>query len=219
MKKLVWFFAIVLVVGTLVAQDKPTASDAKSKKILKAAKTKIESHKTIKIKFSFTEVDKNNKESKPKNGRVYVKKDKYQLKFAGQVVYCDGKTKWTHLVSAKEVHITNASSEDDFANPTSILKNYSKNYKTRFIRTEKLDGKKVDIVDLYPKKGKKAYHRVRLYIQSTSKQIAKTKVYYKNGSSQTIKITEYIVDKPIADSYFKWDSAKHPDVEEVDLRD
>jgi len=192
-------------------------SDKKAKDILDAASAKIQSYSTIKIDFTFTETQ-NDKEGTSRKGRVWLKGNKYHLRFAGQEVFCDGKTKWTYIKDAEEVHITNVKDDDDeLANPVRLLKNYQRRFTVRWIKEETYKGKRVDIVDLYPKK-QKGYHRVRLRIEKSTKHLVSSTVYQMNNTSQTIDVDKFVTNETIADSHFRWDSTKYPNVEEIDLR-
>jgi outer membrane lipoprotein-sorting protein len=215
MKKLVWLAGLIVFFSFSYLPEK--VNDKKGKDILDAASKKIQSYKTIKIDFTFTE-SREKKEDVTKKGRVMLKGHKYQLRFAGQEVYCDGKTKWTYIKDAEEVHITNVKEDDDeLANPINLLKNYQKRFTARWIKEETIKGKKSDVVDLYPKKVK-GYHRVRLHINQTDRQISSTSIYHTDNSSQTIDVDKFITNEAISDDQFVWDQKKHPGVEVIDLR-
>lgn len=215
MKSAVWIFSVFMLMAFTAIPQKE--ADKKAKEILDKTSKKIQAFKTIKIDFTFTEaVEK--KEDVSKKGRVWVKGSKYQLRFAGQEVYCDGKTKWTYIKDAEEVHITNVKDDDDeLANPINLLKNYQRKFNPRWIKDDVYKGKKIDVVDLYPKK-KKAYHRVRLRINKTDNQIISTSIYHVNNANQTIDVDKFVSNEAITDDHFTWDKKKHPNVEEIDLR-
>jgi outer membrane lipoprotein carrier protein len=220
MKKLKSSIVMVamIVVGLMMASaQSEKITDKKAKDILDGAAKKIQAFKTIKIDFTFSDADEG-KEGTSRKGRVWLKGSKYQLRFAGQEVFCDGKTKWTYIKDAEEVHITNVKDDDDeLANPINLLKNYQRRFSGRWIKEETYKGKKIDVVDLYPKK-KKGYHRVRLRIEKSTLQIVSTSVYHVNNTSQTIDVDKFVTNEAISDDYFKWDAKKHPNVEEIDLR-
>jgi outer membrane lipoprotein carrier protein len=207
----------MMLLGFVIAVQAQKVTDKKAKELLDETAAKIQSYKTIKIDFSFTESEEN-KEGTSRKGRVWVKGNKYQLRFAGQEVFCDGKTKWTYIKDAEEVHITNVKDDDDdLANPMNLLKNYQRRFTARWIKEETYKGKKTEVVDLYPKKTK-GYHRVRIRIEKSTKQIVSTTIYHTNNSNQTIDVDKFVVNEPISDDHFKWDKKKYPNAEEIDLR-
>jgi outer membrane lipoprotein-sorting protein len=216
-KRFTTLFAIAAVGIMFMAAQSEKVNDKKAKDILDGAAKKIQSYKTIKIDFTFTEATEG-KEGSSKKGRVWLKGTKYQLRFAGQEVYCDGKTKWTYIKDAEEVHITSVKDDDDeLANPISLLRNYQRRFTVRWIKEETYKGKKIDLVDLYPKK-KKGYHRVRLRVEKGTQQIISTSIYHTSNTSQTIDVDKFTTNETIADTYFVFDVSKHPNVEVIDLR-
>ncbi len=215
MKRVAWLIGLSMLLSFAYVPEKVT--DKKAKEILDATSKKIQSFKTIKIDFSITE-SAEKKEDVTRKGRVWLKGNKYNLRFAGQEVYCDGKTKWTYIKDAEEVHITNVKEdEDELANPIKLLKNYQHRFTARWIKEETLKGKKTNLVDLYPKKIK-GYHRVRLRISQSDYQILNTTIYQVNNASQTIDVDKFATNEAIGDEQFIWDSKKHPGVEVIDLR-
>ncbi len=212
---LFWIFAAWVV---LMAAQSDKVSDKKARDILDRAGKKIQSYKTIKIDFTFTDAEEGKEGGTTRKGRVWLKGNKYQLRFAGQEVFCDGKTKWNYIKDAEEVHISNLKDDDDeLANPLNLLKNYHRRFSVRWIKEESYKGKRVDIIDLYPKK-KKGYHRVRLRVDKSSNQINSTSVFHFNNTSQTIDVDKFIVNEAISEDQFKFDVKKYPNVEVIDLR-
>lgn len=194
-------------------------SDKKAREILDEASKKIKEATTIKIDFTFSETSPENEEINKQKGRLWLKGDKYLLRFAGQIIFCDGETKWTYIKEANEVHITNVSEDDDeLANPLRLLDNYHKNFTVRWIREKTYNKKNVDVVDLYPKEENKAYHRVRMRINKQNSQIESTSIFYFNNTGHTIDIDRYRTNEPISDRQFRWNSRRYPDAEEIDLR-
>ncbi len=218
MMKKQWLFPI-LVFGALLwtSMQDPKIDDQKSQSILEAASGKISSYSTIKIDFSFTEAEPG-QEGIARRGRVWMKGEMYHLRFAGQEIFSDGRTRWTYIRDAEEVHITSVSEHDDeLANPVRLLNNYNDRFTTRWIREETHKGKRVNVVDLYPKK-RRAYHRVRLLIDKSSHQIVSTSIFFTNNSSQQIDVNRFVTNEPIPDSHFVWSASRHPNVEIIDLR-
>ncbi|HRZ43399.1 MAG TPA: outer membrane lipoprotein carrier protein LolA [Bacteroidales bacterium] len=215
MKRAAWLALLIASMAFTPIPEKVT--DKKAKDILDATSKKIHSFKTIKIDFSITE-SAEKKADITRKGRVWLKQNKYNLRLAGQEVYCDGKTKWTYIKDAEEVHISNVKEdEDELANPLNLLKNYQKRFTARWIKEETQKGKKLDIIDLYPRKVK-GYHRVRLRIAQSDRQIMSTTVYQVSNASQNVEVDKFVTNEAIKDEYFVWDPKKHPGVEVIDLR-
>jgi len=217
MRKTLFVFVLIGVGLVLASMQDPKVSDRRARDIVDAAAKKIESYRTIKINFSFTEAEEG-REGVARRGRVWLKGDKYHLRFAGQEVFSDGVTKWTYIRDAEEVHITNVSAGDDeLANPVALLKNYNSKFNVRLIREETYNGKQVDVVDLYPKQ-RRTYHRVRLRIEKGTRHIVSTALFFTNNTSQNVDVESFVTNENIPDSHFVWDAARHPGVEVIDLR-
>jgi outer membrane lipoprotein carrier protein len=217
MKKIIIVLSALSIMLLMQGMQDPKIDDRKARTVLDAAGKKMLSYTTMKINFTFTEAEEG-QEGVSRKGRLWTKGDRYHLRFAGQEVFSDGKTKWTFIRDAEEVHITNVSDgDDDLANPRALLNNYDRRFTVRWIREETHKGKRVDVVDLYPRE-RKGYHRVRLRIEKSSQNLLGTTVFYTNNISHNIDIDRFVTNEPIADSHFVWNSAQHPNVEVIDLR-
>lgn len=191
--------------------------DPKAKVILDEVSIKTKSYKTMKIEFSYKMENKNEKINESKSGILFVKGDKYKLEFGEQTVYCDGKTVWTYLKESNEVQINNVQKGDDALNPVQLLNSYEKNYKFKHIKTEKQSGKNVDIVELYPNKSK-SFIKIKVIIDNVAKQIVSSSMQDKKGSTFTYTSNKLTPNVELADTYFNFNKAEFPGVEEVDMR-
>jgi outer membrane lipoprotein-sorting protein len=152
-------------------------------------------------------------------GSIKVKGAKYVLSTKTQQVYCDGVTVWNYLPEQKEVSVSNYSEEDDsqMINPLSLVKNYAKQYKSNFIKESLNKGVMEQIIDLTPLKASSLF-KIRLVIDKSKKQIIRITIYEKDGTQYTYAVTKFQPNLPIDDNYFVFDTAKHPDVEVIDMR-
>jgi outer membrane lipoprotein carrier protein len=217
MKKIIFVFASFILILLMTAMQDAKIDNQKARTILDGAGKKMMSFSTMKINFIFTEVE-DGKEGIARKGRLWTKGDKYQLRFAGQEVFSDGESKWTYIRDAEEVHITSViDGDDDLANPRALLNDYERKFTVRWIREENHKGKKVDLIDLYPKE-RKGYHRVRLRIEKNSQNLSGTTVFYTNKTMHNLDIDRFVTNEAISDAHFTWDSSKHPNVEVIDLR-
>lgn len=209
------FFSVLLlsICGTRVnAQD-----DTKAKTILDGVSATMKSYTSMKIEFTYTMVNAKTKVNESKSGVIQIKGTKYRLEVGGQIVLCNGNTVWTYLKDENEVNINNVSTQEDAINPTSILNNYSSNFKPKWIKDVVEGGKTISVIDMTPIKGK-SYYKVRLNIDKTAKQITSTIVYDKNGSTYTYKVNKFTNNLAMADALFTFNKAEHPGVEENDMR-
>ena len=217
MKKLLLFLPALLLFNFSNAQVEKDAT--KAKQILDGVAQQTKSCSTIEISFSYTMEDKKKKINETKTGTACMKGEKYWLDFAGQNIICDGKTIWTYIKDANEVQINTVNPDNDQSiNPSKLLTTYDKNFTPKFIKEEPRAGKTIQIIDLTPMKGR-SYYKIRVEIDKATKQISKSIVYDKNGSTiYTYLVTKFTPNKVIADTKFTFKNSDHPGVEVVDLR-
>lgn len=213
MKKL--FVAAIALLFTLPAF---TQTDTKAKSILDAVALKTKSFTTIEIEFSYTMENKKSNIKEVKKGIACMKGAKYWMNFAGQNIMSDGKTQWTYLKDANEVQINTVSPTDESLNPSKLLTGYDKSFTPKFIKEEVRNGKTIQIIDLTPLKGR-SYYKIRVEIDKVAKQISRSIVYDKNGTSiYTYTVLKFTPNKAIPDTRFTFRAADHPGVDVIDLR-
>ncbi len=184
--------------------------------ILKGVSDKTKTYSTIKINFSFI-TEKDGKTIEVKKGDAWVKGKKYIYNFNKQIIVSDGITQWTYIVESNEVSISNVNDGDETLNPALILNNYSKKYRPKLIKETLEKGKIIQVVDLYPLKGK-SYSKVRLNIDKAKKQILKMSVYEKEGTIYTYLIDKFIVNQLIDDAKFSFNAKSYPGIDINDMR-
>jgi outer membrane lipoprotein-sorting protein len=191
--------------------------DKKSIAILDDVSNKTKSYKTIRIEFTYKIEEKAGGINESKYGVILLKGDKYNLDISGQNVISNGKTVWTYIKDADEIHINNANPEDDNISFNKLLTNYNKDFRSKLIKQDKLNGEDVYIIDLMPKKGK-SFHRVRLTVSVQKKQVMNAAIYDKNGTTYTYSLKKFIPDQPLKDDTFVFKPSDHPKAEVIDMR-
>ncbi len=191
--------------------------DKKSITILDEVSNQTKSYKTIKIEFSYTMENKSDNINESKDGSIYIKGDKYNLDISGQNVITDGKTVWTYIREADEIHINNTNPNDESISFNKLLINYNKDFRSKLIREDKLNGEDIYIIDLMPLKGK-SFHRVRLTISKKKKQILNATIFDKNGSTYSYVVKKFSADIPVKDDFFTLKTSEHPKAEIIDMR-
>ncbi len=213
MKKTVFSIVALFFALSVFAQ----VNDSKSKAILKKASDQMKSYNTMKINFTYHWENNVEKIDETKTGELWVKGEKYFIKFNNQEVICDGKNLYLHLKDVNEVQINTISEDADITNPTAILKNYNQKFKSKYIREEHKNGKVIQIVDLVPKKGR-SYFKVRLEIDKKTSNIVKTIVFDKKGSTFTYNIDKLQTNVALDDSRLNFNKSNYPDAEIIDMR-
>ncbi len=194
--------------------------DPKAKSILDKLSQKTKGYSTIKAEFNYSMVNESEGIDETQPGSVAIKGSKFFLTMAGQEIYCNGTTVWTHLVDAEEVKISEYEEDDEDAiNPKSIFTMYEKGFNYKFVKTFSEGGKSLHQIDLYPTNvDDVSYHTAKLFIDEAKMEIVKMTIYSKDGANYTYKIKSFIGNSSIADSKFQFNTSSHPDVEVIDLR-
>ncbi len=188
-------------------------TDKKAKAILDEVSIKTKSFKTIRIDFTYQMENKAQKINDSFKGTIISKGDSYKLTFSGQEVISNGKTVWTFLKDANEVQINNVSHDEESFSPTSLLNNYSENFRPKLIE----ENAKNQIIELTPIQ-KKNFNKVRITIEKSKKMLSSISIYDKNGSVYTYTVNKFETDIPFKDSMFSFRAEEHPGVDEIDMR-
>ncbi len=205
------------VLGFILNAQSPEV--VKAKQILDKVAAKTKSYQTIRADFSFTLENLQAKMKDTHNGKIIIKGDKYKIDLMGVDTYFNGKTIWMHIKDAGEVNITEPDMMDDQTlNPAKIFTIYQDGFKYLHVGETTLNGKKTDIIDLFPDKRDKPYSRIKLYIYQDNLQIGKISQIGKDGNNYIIDIKKMEVNAAIDDAQFTFDAAKNPNVDIIDMR-
>jgi len=194
-----------------------TQRDAKATKLLEEVSNKTKSYKSIKANFTYTMDNKAANIHETKTGTLLVVGDKYQLKAAGQTIFCDGKTVWTYIGESNEVQINEVDTRENAMTPSKLLTSYNTNYLSRIIRDKDAVAPDFEAIELIPITGKN-FVKAILIINKPLKQVKSFKIFDKNGNIFTYNVTKFQTDVPIKDSDFTFMEANYPDVEVIDMR-
>ncbi len=167
----------------------------------------------VKCTVSLTVLDSKKKEIARQSAEVQYSKGKYRLVMDNQEIISDGTTVWQWDKSAKEVAINNVSTSGiDLLNPGSLLANYNKNFRAKYIRTED-DGNV--IVDMQPRSAQN-YHKIRLFIDEESGRLNRLEVHKYDSGREIYTFSNYKFGG--IGGKFQFDTKVHPDVEVIDMR-
>ena len=216
MKVIYLFSVLMLVAGSLFAQQDP-----KAKEILDKLSQTSRSYKTIQIDFSFTLENKTGSVTETNEGWVALKGKSYRLHMPamGMEVFSNGIATWSYLTASNEVNISEVEAGSDAAlNPANLFTIYEKGFKFTYIGEESIGGKPAAVIDLFPTDKAKEFTKVRLYVDKSKYQILKAMTFNKDGNAYTLTLKNMKTDQSLADDYFKFDAAKYPKVEINDMR-
>lgn len=217
MKIRILLFTISVMVSTALFSQ--SSEVVKAKQILDKVSAKTKGYSSIKADFRFTLENLQANLTDTYSGTIIIKGDKYKVSIMGVDNYFDGKNLWMHMKDGGEVNISDpAAMDDDMLNPATIFSMYESGFKWMYVGENTLNGKKVDVVDLFPENRDQEYSRIKLHIYQDNLQFARIEQIGKDGTNYYIDITKMEVNQTFPDSTFTFDVNKHPGVEVIDLR-
>lgn len=217
MKIRILLFTISVMVSTALFSQSPEV--VKAKQILDKVSAKTKGYSSIKADFRFTLENLQANLTDTYSGTIIIKGDKYKVSIMGVDNYFDGKNLWMHMKDGGEVNISDpAAMDDDMLNPATIFSMYESGFKWMYVGENTLNGKKVDVVDLFPENRDQEYSRIKLHIYQDNLQFARIEQIGKDGTNYYIDITKMEVNQTFPDSTFTFDASKYPGVEVIDLR-
>ena len=179
--------------------------------IIRVLIDQIKSHKNVEMAFSYQiGSDKNLSESQ--KGHAWLQGEAYKTEMADQQTISDGKTIWLYLIDDEEVMVSNASEGTDNT-PLKILTSLDKSYVASLTN---IDAKGVATIELANPKGQ--YKRVTLKINTKKTELKSADIYMEDGNKVSITVEEMKYDQKLDDSFFTFDTKKHPKVDVIDMR-
>jgi outer membrane lipoprotein-sorting protein len=213
MKKLWILLALV------VASINTNAQDAKAGAILDAMSAKYKNMKTFTANFTYGVLSSSGKTGRARAGNIAVKGVKFKLNMAGQEIYNNGTEIYSYVKETNEVNVTefDASADSQFS-PANIYGIYKKGYKYTYKGVKTVAGIATEVVELVPLKDNGNVKKLEISVDKSSKTITNWKLTDDSGKTTVFDIQKFTPNVSLSDSYFSFNSSKHPGVEVVDLR-
>lgn len=187
-----------------------------AKDILDKSAAKIKAYPAVEIEFSLTMENKEENIREEHQGKAYMKGSLYRLEVMDVVNYYDGKNIYTYMPEAQEVNLKNPSDEEEeMLNPTKIFNIHNTGFKQKLISNTGGTA----YIELYPNDLNKNFIKIGIWVKTSDSSIQKVESFGKDGNNLIINIKS--MKQPIQipeDSFFKFDTARHPEVEIVDMR-
>jgi outer membrane lipoprotein-sorting protein len=211
--KLLIFFLLLANVPLVQGQYDP-----KALQILDAMSAKYKNLGTFKADFSYTLESPSSGINETYAGNIVVKNEKFHLKMGGQEIINDGNTVYTYMKETNEVNIANYEPEEGEISPTDIYTMYKKGFKYLFAEEVTEGGQVYDVIELVPEDKSKQYFKIKITIHQKDKTVKRWKIFEKNGNRYTYDIKLFTPNVNASEAMFKWEKARHPGVQIVDLR-
>lgn len=211
--------AINLLTGLLlIASHAFAQQDGQAREILDAMSSKYQKMGAFKSDFIYTMENPTEEINEDFQGEIFVKGDKYRLKMGGQEIINDGETVWTYLEDVNEVNIDNYSPGEGDISPSEIFNAYKRGFKYQYVGEETIDGHVYHVIDLAPENTDNQFHKIRLHIDKSDDTLKMWKIFSKDGTHYTYKISNFNGEAQIENSLFTFDTSQYKGVEVIDLR-
>ena len=156
------------------------------------------------------------------DGNIAMKEGMFKLELMDNITFYDKTTVWNYIPDVQEVNI-NAAEDVDIGNsfltnPASLFTMYKEDYKYRLIGEKNIEKEIHYFIDLVPKERNSEYSSIKLLISKNDLSLQSATFMGKDGIHYIIKIIRFEHDIKLEDSYFRFNPAKYPDVEVIDLR-
>jgi outer membrane lipoprotein-sorting protein len=193
-------------------------SDPKADEILSASEGKYRKIGQLTASFQKT-LEMRGSERKPitVTGKVKIRKEKFRIELSDQVIVCNGKTLWSYLPEDREVTVSNYTEKDGFS-PDRIFRISRKEMKARYEGSDQIGSSATDKLTLFPQAKDTEYFKIELWIDKAKQLPAQLKIWNRNGSVVTYRITAIDTQTTLSEADFQFDSSKYADVEVIDNR-
>lgn len=218
MKSILTFCIPVFLIISLTAfsQDDIT----KGKEILETFIAKHESYSTTKSSFTMTISNRNDDSKEIKKGILFLKSGKFRIEMDDQTMASDKNDLWLYLKEDKEVIISDYVEDEIEINPATIFTAWKSGYSYIYVEDVKINNKTNHFIELTPEDKEKSFFKVKLYINTTTKQLTQAVVFYKDGNILTFDLDKIETNLPLKDSIFTYNKDEYDeDVVVTDLRD
>lgn len=178
----------------------PFALGAQNESILSAYATKLASN-SLSFDYSF---EVKSDVTVTGNGRASLSGASYHMEGNGMEIWCDGSTRWTLDVSAKEAYIESVADDSSnyLDNPVMLLAGLDKAFKVNGVRTASFGGETVKAVDMVPSVEGTDLETVVLYVSGVTPKGAKLTVG--DGTSTIFRLSK-VTWTPGTDKVYAFD--------------
>jgi len=155
-------------------------------------------------------------------GTIWMKGLKYKIEVDEYIVLFDGDKLYSQNTETKEVYISTPDPEQPSflqAVPIRIFKSYKKDFNYRLMGRIPFNGRECIEVQLYPKDLSGPYSMLSLFINPGNQKLEGILLKHKEGIHYTMILKDVKGKQILDDSMFKFDPAKYPDTEIIELLD
>lgn len=225
MKRLITFFTLVFCVSVQIFGQEVKQKEAKI--LLDEVSTKFKSLNSFHAIFTMLMESPATNMKEEYSGEITAQGDKFKLLLKGndpKEIYNNGTTIWTYF-PGEEVTISDVEEgENGLLSISKLVNMYKTGYRYFIEGKAVVNGKNCDIIVLNPEivNGKSSnpdIFKIRLWIDSKTKQMVSWKIFEKNGNRYGTTITKFVANHSVTSSMFSFDTKEHKGIEVNDMRE
>lgn len=176
---------------------------------------KTKSFDDISIVFNYRMINEEAGINENLPGFGSMKGNSYKINVSGQEMISNGELLWTHLIEDEEVMLSDVS-EDESANPLSIIESFSDNVSVSFI--DNADSSVTTLEIKENDKDEASFEKINISVDAKNFSIKNVHVFGLEGNEFVYEIIEFKTNQNLPDSMFIFDETLFPDVEVIDMR-
>ena len=191
------------------------AQDQLAKDVLDRLSTTTKSYKNMTVGFDFIFENKNQNINENQKGILVLQEEMFRLEMEEQIIINDGESQWIYLADMNEVQIIEHDPEEEMMSPNKLFTIYEEGYKYSYVRAQSEKGKRLQIIDLFPKESG-AFMKITLAVDAAKNQLHKITILDKNGGTYAYLVTSFKSNTDVAP--FTFNATNFPEIEVIDLR-
>ena len=200
---------LIAISTTLLAQDQV------AKDVLDRLSATTKSYKNMTVGFDFIFENKNQNINEKQKGTLVLQEEMFRLEMEEQIIINNGESQWIYLADMNEVQIMDHDPEDQIISPNKLFTIYEEGYKYIYVGAESVKGKRLQIIDLFPKESG-AFMKVTLVVDAAKNELQKITINDKNGGTYSYLVSSFESNTNIAP--FTFNTTNYPGIEIIDLR-
>jgi outer membrane lipoprotein-sorting protein len=173
-----------------------------------------------KIKMDYIREDIMQETSVEGSGTIWMKGYKYKIEVDEFIVYFDGEKLYSQNTDAEEVYVSVPDPDEPGyiqAVPLKVIKSYHTDFRYQYMGKRPFMGKQRIEIQLYPLELNGPYSMLKLFINPETLRLEAFVLKHKEGINYTMIITSFEGNQNLPDETFRFDPAKYPDTEVIEL--
>ncbi|MFQ5649432.1 MAG: outer membrane lipoprotein carrier protein LolA [bacterium] len=194
------------------------AGSKNPKEIIKKVQKKYRQVKTLQADFRQDFRWELTGETHSVTGIIYLQEgNKYHIETDVQKIITDGTTVWTYSKKTRQVIIDLLEKSEENPLPRDLVLKYSEEYAPVYVGEEKLDGRKMHVLNLVPKEEDTLIKSVKIWVDADNWVTRKIEQLDINDNLNTYLVSNIRDNVPLDPSLFQFQIEQ--DFEVVDLRE